>query len=128
MRDYKFRGKRVDNGEWVYGGYTYDRPQNSHYIIDFDEGYLEEVIPESVGMSTNLKDKPGKEIWEGDVVKKSKWDFIWIVEFKKGGFVVTDKSGFSLSTQDIKLKKNILEDCEVIGDIFSTPDLLKEKK
>ena len=70
MREIKFKGKRKDNGEWVYGHYivcdyktfivdkeccssTYDNGRSVG--IDYDE--LIEVISETVGQFTGLKDK-----------------------------------------------------------------------
>jgi len=81
MREIKFKGKRKDNGEWVYGHYivcdyktfivdkeccssTYDNGRSVG--IDYDE--LIEVISETVGQFTGLKDKNGTDLdwWEGD--------------------------------------------------------------
>ena len=81
MREIKFRGKRVDNGEWAYGWYV--KVQGKHYIVmdlatllpltaygayaKDGSGWKEhfgtygiagfvEVIPETVGQSTDFKD------------------------------------------------------------------------
>lgn len=53
MRQIKFRGKRIDNGKWVYGYYSYDcktKHTTIGYIIK-KSGFWEEYIvdPETVG-------------------------------------------------------------------------------
>ena len=100
-----------------------------------------EVIPTTVGEYTGLKDKNGKRIFEGDIVK-NEWCFIKgnsIVRF--GEYKSLDSSnnyqcghlGFYLEHISDFNKRTVRKDimyfankCEIIGNIFDNPELLKE--
>lgn len=141
MRDIKFRGKRKDNGEWVYGYYYTEitgfhlsqgsmpgvdgTPMVAHYIKDFD-GDDFEVDPKTVGQFAGLKDKAGREIYEGDMLKTSEpyeGNLREVVFFGNGSFRVKCLS--DSSKVDYPLGSIATKFIEVLGSIHSNPDLLK---
>ena len=68
MREILFRGKRVDNGEWVVGYYV--KGSTRHCIIKSLAHYpCYDVIPETVGEFTGLYNGGGQRIFEDDIVK-----------------------------------------------------------
>lgn len=123
MREIKFRGKRIDAGEWGYGDliFSNDYP---HIGTDKENRFLREcrVDPETVGQYTGLKDKDGKEIYEGDIVQ-------YHPEANMGtGPVVYELGAFRVQGDfDALLYHFSLKALEVIGNIHDNPELLKKE-
>lgn len=67
MRTILFRGKRVDNNEWVYGFYAFDKIKERHVICNEFDGSVK-VVPETVGQLAMTIQFNGKHVFEGDIV------------------------------------------------------------
>ena len=139
MREIKFRGKRKDNGEWVYGHYIYacettidNKIVWTHYIyVPYPEGFTEryEVLPETVGQYTGLKDKNSKEIYEGDIVKlilSQKFGNIEKISFVKSEYLGHCVFEFlPYGTDGIYIDDLSILSKEIIGNIYDNPELLE---
>lgn len=127
MREIKFRGKRLDNGEWIEGDLL---RMNGHWFIFLDpapEGIDKyEVDPATVGEFTGLKDKNGKEIYEGDVMEIPETDFnaeiIGRVLFEEDAYYIIPLRGGHLWGLHWSLRKH---DAKIIGNIHDNPKFLK---
>lgn len=130
----KFRGKRLDNDEWVYGDLEYNRAKNIARIHTYDEGgeYLMQhlVEPESVGQFTGLLDLNGKEIYEGDILKLGNSDN-GVCEVKWNEKVTAFCIRFSfeneLGQKPLGSRREVKRNIVVLGNIHDNPDLLNGK-
>lgn len=140
MREYKFRGKRIDNGEWVYGGYFEQKNINvdskvyfKHYILvntakAFDFNWMIEVDPKTVGQYTGLKDRNGKgrEIYEGDVYKQDKRYYVVEWYETKCAYYVRSLTSGAVLPGHLTGEVAVYDDYEYVGSIHEHPHLLEQ--
>ena len=129
MREILFRGKRLDNGEWVYGNFCMDSLEQTRglcvldgfirrYNTDTKRMEMYEVDRETVGQYTGLVDKNGRRIFEGDIVKSIETKETGVVQFfpEHSAFMVwckfSNEVGFLYECTSI---------AEVIGNIHDNP-------
>ena len=139
-REILFKAKRKNWRElskdewWVEGSYHhqtdyYGESCDKHYIIDGTEtdmeGYGEhyEIDPETICQYTGLKDKNGKRIWENDIVKHEVSDTIGTVKWYQEDYVGWCVDDIVIDEQ--QFTDEMWNECEVIGNIFDNPELLK---
>lgn len=142
MREIKFRGKRIDNGEWIYGllNVYQDKLYVTWEIIEAPSmenpaglwsHFHYEVDPKTIGQYTGLIDKNGLEVFEGDIVIHP-YDNAQQIVFGKIGYDGrwNGLTGFGFKNDDydfIELQwYNDPELIEVIGNIHENPELLNQ--
>ena len=127
-REILFRGKRTDNGEWIYGNlFIPDNPDKPvEILIGTNSVRISyDVIPATVGQYTGLLDKNGTKIFEGDIVKYGDTVHNVVFEQRNGtayfGLVYSTLETLSFGHyQDLK-------QIEVIGNIYDNPELLGDE-
>ena len=125
IREVIFRGKRMDNGEWIEGSLLgidwCDKPSTYSIAPNTPVSVFYSVIPETVGQYTGLTDKNGVRIFEGDIVSLVKHDsLIYKVVYVPCRYELVNSKGVNCFVLDIYKSENI----EVIGNIHDNPELL----
>lgn len=126
MREILFRGKRTDNGEWVYGWLTFRYPNSftEHELVpkieyETEMGFIvnTHVDPNTVGQYTGLDDKNGAQIFEGDLIKaitQDEGEEIFTVVFMNGIFGLKKQHG----GYKCPIATYACSAAEVIGNIY----------
>lgn len=116
MRNILFKGKKIDNGEWIYGDLftignkKYIHPQsNVDFVSKTEITKMNEVDPDTVCQWTGLIALDHNKVWENDIVIQQDGKYYETVEYIQQGYYPW-----------------ALEDCKVVGNIFDNPELLEE--
>lgn len=128
---YLFKGKRKDNGKWVFG----DLVHSVYKIGDTCVGQygnevgMHEVDPGTICQCTGLKDKNGKLIWENDICDR-KEKYPEIVKYNEGDWTLdysyskSKKNGYCYCNLGFYAERKCVE---VIGNRFDNPELLEKE-
>ena len=144
-REIKFRGKTINGNEWIYGPTisqgTIKRKANK-WFMEVAENKWKGLQPNTLGQYTGLKDKNGKEIYEGDILRGNEYPFncdgvdnyfaeiVW-ADNVCGFYRLTHKKpnstvrGISHGNWE-QLDEDDIKSFEVIGNIHDNPELLKD--
>lgn len=118
MRPIKFRGERVDTGEWVYGDLNHGKGISTTGLYDriTIAGY--QVDGETVGQFTGLYDCEKEEIYENDILSIA--GMYYQIIFQDGCFGF--KNDWSLFTP---FSTSFLTKRKVMGNVYDNPELLE---
>ena len=133
MREILFRGKRVDNGEWIQGDIVQFPVHGVVRIVEQEPSYKDaEVDSDTVGQYTGLTDKNGRKIFEGDIIHLEYsqvffggvyfGEYTAEVSYKEGCFITDGiNNGDEIETP---LSGFNNDEVEIIGNIHDNPELL----
>ena len=148
MREILFRGKRMDNGEWVEAAsilrtvdgavrelyiaakagmdMALDADGNIHTMTAGPHVLYYRVDPDTLGQFTGLTDKNGKKVFEGDVCRfygdEGYADYAIFWDGSDSGWSVRQNDSETLDVLD----SYFAEHCTVIGNIHDNPELLNQ--
>lgn len=134
MREILFRGKRIDNGEWI-EGYVYRISEDLNPFIMFKNrhGESHEVDPKTVGQFTGLYTVSEQKIWSGDIARF--YEKLYTVQREcdtPGGYWA--ETGYILKHigwSDYVPFTDTIDDyyneicIEIVGNIHDNPELLE---
>lgn len=136
MREILFRGKRLDNGEWVKGGIYIDDPQAGIMTTDttpFNVAIIDEVDPATVGQYTGLTDKHGVRVFEGDRISAKyplSQGYYFGTSAQPAAFEIKYGDGClaAHNDQDQRFFLWELKDVELIDGVHDNPEMMDGKQ
>lgn len=132
MREIEFRAKKDKSNNWVYGYYhkLNESFENKDCILEHHRNTSTIIDGNTLGQYTGLKDKKGKKIYEGDILRLPAYlfDGETCVCVYQGtdtgiGFELIESRRYCLG-YDGRILSDEWEDFEVIGNIYDNPELL----
>ena len=127
MREILFRGKRKDNGEWVFGYFIKLSPKE--VVIVTNNSYVG-IEPETGSEYTGLTDKNGRRIFEGDILQfdydgdngEKMFEWYTVQELQNGAFkascTIGDNAGDIVLLEDLPISEMYIigKKWEVLGE------------
>ena len=125
MNEILFRGKRIDNCEWVEGYFVnlwLVHYQKHQPIITDNNAVSYDIDLSTVGQYTGLTDKNGKKIFEGDIMAFTAYgfDYVGTVEFADGSFSIMCEHTSPFLDQAVSK-----HGAYIIGNMHDNPELLE---
>ena len=129
MRDYKFRGQKIDTKEWIYGSFIqmnsnehqcFIFPENTPLCIELTDFYTIPILKETVGQYTGQHDRNGKEIYEGDLILV--YGELFTVEWN------ADSASFEMNGEEsgANFDNYYGYECEVVGNIYENKEFWED--
>lgn len=123
-REILFRGRRIDNGEWIEGDLIHPAKDFAKWMIIkcIDGSMTEKVDPSTVCQYTGFTDEKGKKIFEGDIIQNSNSRYVIVYYDDTATFI---RAKIDSNTTVYLSQFSMRNEFEVVGNRWDTPELLE---